>query len=455
MRGLWFHPGRGGYSSAVNSSPAPAEAKERTLGDRYSIVRHLARGGMADVYEGRDELLGRRVALKVFRGAAPQDRTRFDAEVRLLARLEHPSLVKVYDAGEHEGSGFVVLELIDGPDLADVLAERCRLPEQEVAEIGAQLAAALAYVHDHDVVHRDVTPANVLCDPDGRFRLADFGIARLVDTSRITAPALTVGTVAYISPEQLEGREPAPAADIYSLGLVLLESLTGRRGFEGSSVEALAARLVTDPDTTTDVPPGWSTLLNEMTSRDPAARPSAATVRGRLQGLAERARTSAAGVAAPSGRAEPPLAPQDPTITMAVGATSAAAASATVEVEPVGGTAVLPAAMRPEPVPLAGRARPGRHRVGRRGFWLLVAAAVAVLFASAAATAGDGVELPAGSTEVTEVTTVTAAPPTTVAPPTSAPPTTAPEAVMEGDDDGGGREEGPADGKGKGRGKDD
>ena len=194
------------------------------LAGRYELVRHIARGGMADVYEADDRQLQRAVAIKVFRAGATADRARFDAEVVVLAALNHPGLVQVYDAGEHEGDAFVVLDLVDGPTLAARLASGGPVPPAAAAEVGAQVADALAYVHDQGVVHRDVTPANVLCSPDGRALLADFGIARLIDTSRVTAAATTVGTAAYMAPEQVQGLDVTPAADVYSLGLVLLEA---------------------------------------------------------------------------------------------------------------------------------------------------------------------------------------------------------------------------------------
>ena len=255
------------------------------LAGRYELVRHIARGGMADVYEADDRQLQRAVAIKVFRAGATADRARFDAEVVVLAALNHPGLVQVYDAGEHEGDAFVVLDLVDGPTLAARLASGGPVPPAAAAEVGAQVADALAYVHDQGVVHRDVTPANVLCSPDGRALLADFGIARLIDTSRVTAAATTVGTAAYMAPEQVQGLDVTPAADVYSLGLVLLELLTGRKAFTGTAQETAVARLVRDPDTSTNVPDAWRDLLRDMTERAPSDRPLAAQVRDRLRAL--------------------------------------------------------------------------------------------------------------------------------------------------------------------------
>ncbi|MGK2948119.1 MAG: serine/threonine-protein kinase, partial [Acidimicrobiales bacterium] len=257
----------------------------QVLADRYEVLAPIARGGMADVLEGRDRVLDRRVALKVFRAGAGADRARFDAEALVLAALDHPNLVRIYDAGEHDGAAFVVLELIEGRTLAEVVADDGLMAAAALAAVGADVADALAYVHEQGVVHRDVTPSNVLLDPTGRARLTDFGIARLVDTTRITAEATTVGTAAYMAPEQVQGHDVGPPADVYALGLVLLEALTGRRAFDLPAQEALVARLVRSPDTTTDVPSGWQPVLAAMTDRAAPDRPSAVEVAADLRGL--------------------------------------------------------------------------------------------------------------------------------------------------------------------------
>lgn len=214
----------------------------RLLANRYLLQGLLARGGMADVYRGRDSLLGRDVAIKLLRGDGYDEHFRYEAEVRTLAGLNHPGLVALYDAGSDGGVSFFVMELVEGSTLAAYLRGR-RLSPARTATVGLPLAEALDHVHGRGVVHRDLKPANVLLGADDRVRLADFGIARLVDGARLTATGLAVGTAAYLAPEQVTGAPVGPPADIYVLGLVLLECLTGSREYEGTSVESALARL--------------------------------------------------------------------------------------------------------------------------------------------------------------------------------------------------------------------
>ena len=379
------------------------------LGGRYELVRHIARGGMGDVYEADDQVLERRVAVKLYRAASPADRSRFDAEVRVLAGLNHPGLVRVYDAGPHGDDAFVVLELIDGPPLSESLSARGPVPPAEVARLGATLAESLAYIHERGVVHRDVTPANVLCDAAGHTRLVDFGIARLLESPRITNTALTVGTAAYMAPEQVLGEDVTPAADVYALGLLLLEALTGRRAFTGSMQEVAAARLVRSPDTETDVPRAWQGLLAEMVAREPADRPDAAGVRAALASLAMADEVTGS-VPIPA-LAPPPASEADQDATQAM----------TVAIAMADSTAMMPVPIPSAEVPLD----PAPVAYGRRGIpgWGLWAAglgmAAVVLIIAIVAMGSPDSGLP--STDTTVVTTADA--PTTVA--TSAPRTTA------------------------------
>jgi eukaryotic-like serine/threonine-protein kinase len=255
------------------------------LRGRYRLHDMIGTGGMAAVYRARDELLGRDVAVKVFRTAAvdQKDIDRQEGEIKLLARLNHPSLVTVIDAGAHVGDPahpqlFLVMELVQGDDLQQRLA-RSTLPSRQVAQLGSDLAEGLEYLEHSGVVHRDIKPANILLaeyrpdDTRPRAKLTDFGIAKLVGSEPVTEDGVTTGTAAYLSPEQAQGQELSPSSDVYSLGLVLLECLTGERAFPGDPVPSAVARLLGDPVIPEDLSTEWRQLLTAMTARDPANRP--------------------------------------------------------------------------------------------------------------------------------------------------------------------------------------
>jgi serine/threonine protein kinase len=259
----------------------------RVLDDRYRLGDRLGGGAAAEVYRALDERLQRPVAVKLFRGDAAAQLQRHEAEMRTLASLDHPSLVGVYDAGTDDASGapFLVMQLVEGSTLADELYNGA-LPPERAAAYGAALADALAYVHERGFVHRDVKPANVLISGDGRVHLADFGIARLVDSAHETRTGDVLGTPGYFSPEQVTGDPVGPPTDIYALGIVLIECVTGKRPFEGGPMEVALARVNRAPDIPTSLPEPWRVLLRAMTMRDPAQRPAASTVADSLRRIA-------------------------------------------------------------------------------------------------------------------------------------------------------------------------
>src|SRR4051794_7134888 len=239
------------------------------IAGRYRVDRLLGRGGMADVFSAYDVVLDRPVAVKVLRAAGPEELERHRGEVTTLAKLSHPALVSLYDAGtDAQDRPYFVMELVDGVTLADCLRTG-QLDGERTGAIGVALAEALAYVHARRIVHRDLKPGNVLLGTDGRTRLADFGIARVVDATRITGTGLTVGTAAYLAPEQVAGEAVGPPADVYALGLVLLECLTGSPAYDGQPVEVAMARLAKPPVVPAGRPPSWRTVLMQMTDLQP------------------------------------------------------------------------------------------------------------------------------------------------------------------------------------------
>ncbi len=292
----------------------------RVLGDRYRLIELLGEGGMATIYRAHDRQLDRDVAVKLLRPQYGRDAgfiARFRQEAQSAASLNHPNVVNVYDYGTDEAGPFIVMELIDGENLAEILRERGFLPPLAAAGIAEQVAEGLSVAHERGIVHRDIKPSNILLARDGRAKVVDFGIARALVEAQLTLPGTTLGSVHYFSPEQARGEPVTAASDIYSLGLVLFEMLTGRRAWTGDTAGAVAlARLANPPPLPSslqvDVPPVLDAIVARALALDPQDRfASAATMAAALRSfLADPSAPPrlgpVAGLAAPPSRAVVP-----------------------------------------------------------------------------------------------------------------------------------------------------
>ncbi|MFE2298570.1 serine/threonine-protein kinase [Streptomyces sp. NPDC059445] len=245
------------------------------LNGRYRLDGLLGSGGAADVHRGFDLRLRRPVAVKVFRPETGFDTEETSqGEAAILARLHHPGLVTAFDAGQHDGRVFLVMQLVEGTTLRRRITAG-PLTFEDTAALGSGVAHALAHAHEESVVHRDVKPSNILLDASHRPYLTDFGISRLLDATTQTATGTLIGTAAYLAPEQVLGQPVGRPADIYALGLVLLECLTGRLEYDGAPLEAAIARLHRQPALPRHLPPQLADLVRAMTALDENDRPTA------------------------------------------------------------------------------------------------------------------------------------------------------------------------------------
>jgi serine/threonine-protein kinase len=260
------------------------------LANRYELLHRIGVGGMAQVYLARDTLLGREVAVKILRETGAQDPAfveRFRREARAAAGLNHPNVVTIYDGGEAATDAgdplyYLIMEYVPGRNLKEVLLARGPLPEIEALDIAQQIASALAAAHARDLIHRDVKPHNVLIDPSGRAKVVDFGIAYAAGLSQLTTTNAVSGTAHYLSPEQAERRPLDARSDLYSLGVVLYEMMTGRVPFDGDTLVDVALQHLREPPTPPrqlrkDISPESEAIVLTALSKDPAGRFASAT----------------------------------------------------------------------------------------------------------------------------------------------------------------------------------
>jgi beta-lactam-binding protein with PASTA domain/tRNA A-37 threonylcarbamoyl transferase component Bud32 len=308
-----------------------AEQEQRVLGDRYEIHQRLARGGMAQVYLARDRSLDRPVAVKELVPEFATDPSfveRFRREAQAAANLSHPNIVGVYDWGTQDGTYFIVMEYVDGPSLSQVIRRDGPLHPRRAAEIADEVAAALGFAHSRGVVHRDVKPGNVLLTATGQSKVTDFGIARALSSpdDDLTQAGSVMGTATYFSPEQAQGLPVDPRSDLYSLGVVLYEMVTGRPPFSGDTPLAIAYKHVQDQPAppssiVPDVPPGLEAIIMKLLEKRPDDRyPTAEALRADLNRYLDGQETAAerafvgAGAAAAATTVQPAVAvdPDEP-----------------------------------------------------------------------------------------------------------------------------------------------
>lgn len=251
----------------------------RVFNNRYQITERIGIGGMAEVYRAQDNVLGRLVAVKVMLpqyAADPNFTQRFKQEAAAAANLQSPYIVNVYDWGQDEGTYYIVMEFVRGSDLKTAIIERGAINQRKVAEIGSQVCQALSVAHGLDIIHRDIKPQNIMVQPDGNVKVMDFGIAR-AKNSVMTQTSSVLGTAHYISPEQAQGKDLTATSDIYSLGIVLYESATGRLPFDGPDAVSVAMKQVNDlpvppHEINPDIDPALEAIIMKAIAKNPADR---------------------------------------------------------------------------------------------------------------------------------------------------------------------------------------
>jgi serine/threonine protein kinase len=251
-------------------------------GDRYRLQLRIAIGGMGEVWQAEDELILRQVAIKILKEEYLSDPLfieRFRTEAKSAALVEHEGIANVYDYGEDTNAAYLVMELVPGESLSRVIEREKKLPDTRVLDIMAQTSRALGAAHARGLVHRDIKPGNLLITPDGKVKITDFGIARVGDQVPLTKTGQVMGTVQYLAPEQATGKPSTPATDLYSLGVVAYEALSGKRPFTGENQMAIAMAHINEmpPALPESIDPRVQNLVLSCLAKKPNQRPESAT----------------------------------------------------------------------------------------------------------------------------------------------------------------------------------
>ena len=408
--------------------------KARIIGDRYQLGRVIGRGGMATIHEAMDLRLERPVAVKLLRPEAAADADladRFRREALAATVLRHPNIVACLDTGTDDGQPYLVMDLIDGEDLAARLKRGGRLAPTHAARIGLDVARALGVAHVRGIVHRDVKPGNILLASDGRAMVTDFGIARLAADAEAAKPGTTLGSVHYFSPEQARGATTTPASDVYGLGLVLYEALTGSRAFTGDTTDAIAlARIGAPPPSPRsvrpEVPPDLDAVVRKALAPDPGGRYQ----NGNAMAAALDAALSAA----------------DDTSPTTIVATPVVTGDTTAVPSPADRPPRTPARARPRTAAATRSPTPGTQRSTPNGVLVALLALLGIVAGAIAVAALPGSASPIGSESPASQAVIATATPTRRPTPTPSPtpsptpkptraatPTPSPTPVAEGD----------------------
>ncbi|NWF80601.1 MAG: Stk1 family PASTA domain-containing Ser/Thr kinase [Chloroflexi bacterium] len=299
--------------------------QQKVLDGRYELERKIGEGGMARIYAGRDLRLNRRVAVKIPHShylSDPEFLSRFRHEAQAAAMLTHPNIVDVYDVGQDGDIHYIVMEFVAGTDLKTIINREAPLPVARAVDLATQIAHGLHAAHKAGLVHRDIKPQNVIVTSDGRAHISDFGVAKSHLSTALTETGVAFGTVDYLSPEQAQGRPATPQSDLYALGVVLYEMLTGRLPFSGDSAVAVAMKHVTEPPTpprqiNPQIPAGLEALVLRALAKDPAQRPASAlefaTALANYERAAQQATVINPGLARPAAPPpQPRLQPANP-----------------------------------------------------------------------------------------------------------------------------------------------